>query len=414
MSLRRAVAPARPGDRAAQVAERLLRRLGDGRLGVGLLAVTGAVNVVAALLPDGPGRLDGWPYAALLGAVALSAVAAGAVRAPAAWREWRRPGVVQPGAGALTAQADLSAEPERIASRLGAAGYRTAVERRRGRWAVHGVRRGWSRFAGQLAHLAIVIIVIGTAVGAAFGSEATFSLHAGDQALLDEPRPGFTAAVRLDRFDAAFGPDGRPRRLDTTVTFLREGAPVEQRVLRVNEPGAFDGYLVHPWTYGPSARLRVTTLGGGALLDAPVPLAGLRDNVPVGSVELPTIGASLGLALADAGANELGVSLVHGGGLVDTARLRPGQERRIGDVMVRLDALDAWVTLLSRRDPGLGILFGGAGLLCIGLSIAFWLPRRRVTVRRAGAGLALVLRGERFDRPVDELERVRRALEHEP
>lgn len=410
MTRRRAAVPARPDDRVARLAERLLRVLGDARLAVALLVATGLVNVVAALLPGGPAALDGWPYAALLGAVALTGVASVAVRAPAAWREWRRPGAVQPGAGALTAQLDGDIDPERAAELVRDAGYRAGLERRGGRWALHGVRRGWSRFAGLFAHLAILIVIIGAAVGAAFGSEATFSLHAGDQALLDAPRPGFTSAVRLERFDAQFGPDGRPTRLDTTVTFLRSGSPAGEQVLRVNEPGAFDGYLVHPWTYGPSARLRVTTLAGTALLDAPVPLTEVRGGVPVGSVELPTVGASLGLALTDAGSNELGISLVGGDGLVDAARLRPGQEQRIGDIVVRLDAFDAWVTFLSRRDPGLAILFGGAGLLCLALAVAFWLPRRRVTLRPVGEGIRIVLRGERFDRPVDELDRLRRVL----
>ena len=415
MTLRRAAAaPARTDDRLARLAERTLRMLGDARLALALLLLAGAANVVAALLPAGPEALDGWPYAVLLGAVALSGVAAVASRAPAAWREWRRPGAVHPGPEALSARLAAAPDPAEIATRLRAAGYRVATEERRGRWAVHGVRRGWSRFAGQLAHLAVVVIVLGAATGAAFGSETTFSLHAGDQALLDAPRSGFTSAVRLERFAAEFGPDGRPRRLDTTVTFLRDGEPVEERVLRVNEPGTFDGYLVHPWTYGPSARLRITTLGGDPLLDAPVPLAGERDGVPVGSVELPTVGASLGLALADAESNELGVSLVGGGGLVETARLRPGEERRLGDVVVRLEALDAWVTLLSRRDPGLALLFGGAALLCAALAVAFWLPRRRVSVRPDGAGARLVLRGERFDRPADELDRLRARLEAAP
>lgn len=407
MSSRPAGASARLDDRLAAMAERLLRLLGDARLGLALLLLAGATNVAAALLPDGPRALDGWPYAALLGGVALSSVAAVAVRAPAAWREWRRPRPVQAGPGALTSRLGAVVVADEAAARLRAAGYRVTAERRRGRWAVHGVRRGWSRFAGQLAHLAIVVVVLGAAIGAAFGSEARFSLHASDQALLDAPRPGFTSAVRLDRFDAEFGSDGRPRRLDTTVTFLRDGRPVEERVLRVNEPGAFDGYLVHPWTYGPSARLRVTTLGGSPLVDAAVPLPEVRDGVPVGSVELPTLGRSLGLALADAEGNVLGVSLVGREGLVDTARLRPGDEARLGEVIVGLQAFDAWVTLLSRRDPGIGLLFAGAALLCVSLAVAFWLPRRRVTVRPDGSGTRLVLRGERFDRPADELERLR-------
>ena len=166
--------------------------------------------------------------------------------------------------------------------------------------------------------------------------------------------------MRLERLDAEFGTDARPLRLDTTVTFLRDGQPVRETVLRVNEPGEFDGYLVHPWTYGPAVRLRVTTLGGSPLLDAAVPLDETRDGVPVGAAELPTAGVTLGLALTDADRNELGVSVVGTGGLVDSARLVPGEAARVGDLRVELNGFDAWVTFMSRRDPGLLILFAGA------------------------------------------------------
>ena len=397
-------------DRLSRHAERALRFLGDGRVGLGLLLATGAANLLAALLPGGPALLDAWPYALLLGVLALSAVAAAAVRAPATWREWRRPGPIRAGSGALEADLATSMDATAVERTLRSAGYRTRRDRARERWAVHGVHRGWSRFAGQASHLALVVVVIGAAIGAAFGSETTFSLLPGDQALLDAPRSGLSSAVRLESLDAEFGPDGRPLRLDTVVTFLRDGDPVVARILRVNEPGSFDGYLVHPWTYGPAARIRVTTLDGGALLDAPIPLDGERGEVPVGSAELPTVGASLGLALADAAANELGVSVLADGGLVDTARLRPGEDARLGDVVVRFEGFDAWVTFLSRRDPGLGVLFAGAALLCASLAVTFWLPRRRLTVGLHAAGVRIVLRGERFDRPSGELLRLVRAL----
>jgi len=393
-------------DRLSRAAERLLRFLGDGRVGIGLLLATGVANVVAALLPDGPALLDAWPYALLLGVLALSAVAAAAVRAPATWREWRRPGPIRAGPGALESRLDPAPEPDAVERALRRAGYRTRRERTRGGWAIHAVRRGWSRFAGQASHLALVVVVIGAAIGAAFGSETTFSLLPGDQALLDAPRAGLSSAVRLESLDAEFGPDGRPRRLDTAVTFLRDGEPVEGITLRVNEPGAFDGYLVHPWTYGPAARVRVTTLGGGALLDAAIPLGAEGGEAPVGAAELPTAGVTLGLALADAAANELGVSAVGAVGLVDTARLRPGEEARLGDVVVRFEGFDAWVTFLSRRDPGLAVVFAGAALLCTSLAVTFWLPRRRLTVRPDAGGARVVLRGERFDRPATELGRL--------
>ena len=397
-------------DRLSRVAEGLLRLIGDGRVAIGLLLVAGAANVVAAVLPDGPALLGAWPYALLLGALALSSVAAAAVRTPATWREWRRPGPIRSVSGAVAATLAPAPDPQQIERALRGAGYRTRRERGRGGWAIHAVRHGWSRFAGQASHVALVVVVIGAAIGAAFGSEVTFSLLPGDQALLDAPRAGLSSAVRLESLDAEFGADGRPRRLDTAVTFLRDGAPVEGRTLRVNEPGAFDGYLVHPWTYGPAARLRVTTLGGSALLDAPIPLDGSRGEAPVGSAELPTAGVTLGLALADAAASELGVSVLGAGGLVDTARLRPGEEARLGEVVVRFDGFDAWVTFLSRRDPGLGVLFGGAALLCASLAVTFWLPRRRLTVRPVAGGARIVLRGERFDRPAAELQRLTERL----
>ena len=405
-SSRVAVGATRAGEPIARAAERILRLLGDARTGLVLLLVAGAANGLAALLPDGPARLDGWPYALLLGAVALSGVAAVAVRSPAIWREWRRPSAVQAGAGTLRI-ALPAGDPDEVDRSLRAAGYRTRREDRRGRWAIHGVRRGWARFAGLISHLALVVVVLGAAIGAAFGSEITFSLLRGDQALLDAPRSGFASAVRLERFDAEFGADTRPRRLDTTVTFLRDGQPVRETVLRANEPGEFDGYLVHPWTYGPAVRLRVTTLGGSPLLDGPISLEAVRDGVPVGSAELPTVGVILGLAITDPERNELGVSVVGADGLVDSARLVPGAVARVGDLRVELDGFDAWVTFLSRRDPGLFVLFGGAAALCATLAVAFWLPRRRITVRPSGVGLELLLRGERFDRPSDELERLR-------
>jgi hypothetical protein len=172
---------------------------------------------------------------------------------------------------------------------------------------------------------------------------------------------------------------------------------------------------VHPWTYGPAARLRVTTLAGTALLDASVPLDGVRDGAPAGTAELPTEGVTLGLVLTDPETNELGLSVVGRSGLLDVVRLRPGEAVRAGDVRIELGGFDAWVTFMSRRDPGLPILFTGAGLLCASLAIGFWLPRRRLTISPiAGGELRLVLRGERFDRPADELARLAARLAAAP
>lgn len=411
----RAAVASRGGERLARGAERALQVLGDPRPGMGLLLLAGLANAVAAALPQGPALLDSWWYALLLAAIVLSGVGAVAVRAPAAWREWRQPGLVHE-AGALTAELPRTepldaASRERIVAAVRSAGYRTRQQVSGRRWALHGTRRGWSRFAALGSHLSLVLILVGAAVGAAFGSETTFSLLPGDQALLDAPRPGFADAVRLEQLDAEFGPDGRPRRLDTEVSLLRDGVVVRREVLQVNRPASFGGYLVHPWTYGPAARLRVESLGTTPLLDAAVALDETRGGLPFGLVELPAAGVTLGLSLVDAANNELAVTLADSSGLIDAARVARGQELRIGDLRLSLIGFESYVTFLSRSDPGLALLFGGAGLLSASLAIAFWLPRRRLSLRWTDGVLRLALRGERFDRPQGELERLRNLLD---
>ena len=411
--------PVRVGrlDRLARAGDGLLRRLGDVRVGIGLLLVAGAVNALAAAMPSGAWLLRTPPYLALLGAVLVTGIAAVAVRTPPAWREWRRPVPLVASRDALRAEIPLAAEQHGaaevmplVAQALRRAGYRVVVDGADDRAVVAGVRRGWAHFAGLLAHLAVVAVVVGAGIGLAFGHEETFSLLPGQQALLDAGRPGFSDAVRLERFDAAFGADGRPSRLDTQVTFLRDGRPVQSATLQVNSPGSFDGYLVHGWTYGPAVQLRAVTLAGRPLLDSALPLDALIGGVPGAFSELPTLGVTLGISLVDATANRLRVTAADSSGLLDSATLQPGTTQRIGPVEVTIEELSTYVTFLSRRDPGMGILFGGVACLVAGLAVALWLPRRRVTVRASPSSLIVTLRGGRLEDAAPELRRVEAAI----
>src|SRR5438876_926450 len=400
-------------DRLTRFSERALRLAGDPRLGIDLLLATGVANAAAAAAPRGAWLLATPAYLILLGAVTISGLAALAFRAPTAWREWRHPAPLTDSREALRAsvavptRAPLSPAMGRTVVALREAGYRVAVRGTRETTVVAGVRRGWSQFAGLTAHLAIVLVVAGAGIGLAFGHETTFSLLNGEQALLDQPSPGFTDALRLDGFDAAFDAGGRPSRLDTRVTFLREGSSVHSETLQVNRPGAFDGYLVHAWTYGPAVHVRATTLAGRPLLDAALPLDTSIGGANGAFVELPSVGLTLGIALEDAGLNTLRITAADASGLLDSARVVAGGTARVGPVDVSVGELTAYVTFLSRRDPGMAVLFLGAGLLVTSLAAALWFPRRRVTLRWADGSLRLLLRGGRLDDARPELNRLR-------
>jgi len=406
----------RPGgvsiSRLTRLADRTLPLLAEPRLGVGLLLAACIANVAGAALPEGAWLARTPPYLALLAAVAVSGMAAVAVRLPAGWTAWRRPRPLAdtPEAsrftlamGDLTSPSAVLEDAERV---LRLAGYRVSEWGNPDRVVVAGVRRGWAQLASLAAHLAVVLLVLGAGIGLAFGHETTFSLLPGGQALLDDARPGFTDVVRLDSFDGRFGADGRPARLDTFVTFLSGGTAVSHETLQVNAPGAFGGYLVHAWTYGPAVRLRAATLGGRPLLDAALPLDQTIAGAPGGFARLPTLGDTLGAALVDAGANRLRLTIADGNGILDSVELQRGETARLGLVEVTVEDLTSYVTFLSRRDPGMGLLFGGAGLLVASLAIGLWLPRRRITARIVGRSLQVLLRGGALDDPSAELARL--------
>lgn len=397
---------------SAQAVDRGLRSLADPRLGVALLTIAMAANLVAAADAGWRWLLDTPPYLLLVGAILLTGMAAVAVRGRTVWREWRDPTPLSGRAELLSAELATRELSEKewgdLAAVLSHAGYRVRRHGRGGRRALAGVRRGWSRFAAIGSHLSLVVLVLGAAIGTGFAEETRFGLFPGEQSLVVQPRAGVTSAVRLDRLDAGFDPaTDLPIRFDTYVTFLRDGQPLRSEVLRVNEPADFDGYLIHAWTYGPAATVRIEDLGGGGLFDGWVALGGPPSGSRAPFVELPQLGMTIGLEIADAESNILrAIAADDAGRVLDTVVVGPGQTARLGAVELTLNGFSSYVTFLSRRDPGALVLFAGAALLVASLGVAFYLPRRRIDLTQLAGGVRLRMRGERFELPAAEFERL--------
>jgi len=402
-------------DRLARRADKVLRALGDARLGVVLLVAAGVANLVAAAHAEWRGMLDSPPYLVLVGAVVITGIAAVAVRIPPVWREWRRPTPLSSSRDVMAEVLPLlggqtAADRSRMLTALRSAGYRLSEQDTPRGWVVAATRRGWSRFAAIASHLSLVLLVVGGAMGTAFAEETNFGLFPGEQSLLAAPRPGLTTAVRFDGLDSEFDSRGRPLRFDTRVTFIRDGRVARSQVLQVNAPGDFDGYLVHAWTYGPAVDLRVEDLNGQALFDGWVALGGSPTSGRAPFVELPSLGTTIGVSLADAATNQARLIAADQRGVSDTVVLSPGERRRLGRTQITLRGFAAYVTFLSRRDPGMGVLFAGGFLLAGAQAVAFYLPRRRLDLRAADGKLLLRVRGERFDDVRPELQRIANLL----
>ena len=67
------------------------------------------------------------------------------------------------------------------------------------------------------------------------------------------------------------------------------------------------------------------------------------------------------------------------------------------DLDVSLDGFGEYTLLIAKRDPGQGFVWFAFGALIVGLSITFYLPRRRIWARLGTDGeLALVGRSDRY------------------
>ena len=77
------------------------------------------------------------------------------------------------------------------------------------------------------------------------------------------------------------------------------------------------------------------------------------------------------------------------------------------DLEVSLDGFSEYTLLIAKRDPGQGLVWLAFGALIAGLSVTFYLPRRRIWARLDRDGeLALVGRADRsvdFDRELGQL-----------
>jgi cytochrome c biogenesis protein ResB len=198
----------------------------------------------------------------------------------------------------------------------------------------------------------------------------------------------------------------------------------------VNDPLSIAGYTFHQNGFGPAPNLLVRDDQGRPLWDGAVPLTDAAAGSPYGIVSVP--GRDLGLQLLlRREADGTGVVLILPYRVVGTnpdgspipqnftplalASGETGVARDVG-LSIELRGVDEYTLLIAKRDPGQGIVWLAFACLIAGITITFYLPRRRVWTRLDPAGrLAVVWRSDRyvdvdreFGRLLDQLVAARR------
>lgn len=420
-----------PGDYAFEMAR--LHAIYDPALGSGVVALLerlGAFNVFTST----------W-FSVGLVVLIVSIVVCTIDRLPRLWRASVDVRIVQPEAffdprlphrvriaGAAAAGRQLDAGDLRAALRS----RRFAVREVSGEDGVrflYGDRNRWTKLATLISHLGLILFLVAGAVTARFGDELGLVVAEGDTLTVQAIGSPGLLLVKNHGFEAPGFETGNPTDFTTDLAVFRDGELLARKTIRVNDPLSVGGYTFHQNGFGPAPDLLVRDAAGATLWSGPVPLTEAAAGLPFGTLSVPGrdvglqllldrttdgIGVLVVLPYRAVGTNPDGTPTIETGVPMALARGETGTSPSV-DFSVTLGRFADYTLLIAKNDPGQGIVWAAFGFLIVGLSITFYLPRRRIWARLAADGeVALVGRSDRwvdndreFGRLVDDLVAVR-------
>jgi cytochrome c biogenesis protein len=295
---------------------------------------------------------------------------------------------------------------------------------------VYGDRHQYTKMATLFTHLGLILFLIAAGVTSRLGDEQGLVVPEGES-LTVQPigTPGLLLVKNLG-FDAPGFATGKPTDFTTDLAVYRDGQEIARKVIRVNDPLSIGGYTFHQNGFGAAPHLVVRDTAGRPLWDGQVPLTDQAAGSPYGILAVP--GRDLGLQLLlSRQPDGTGVVLVLPYRVVGTdaagdpipqnfapVTLIRG-ETKVSDELglsIGLTEFGEYTLLIAKKDPGQGLIWLAFLSLITGITISFYLPRRRVWARLARDGrLGLVWRSDRyvdvereFGRLLDDLVAVRR------
>ena len=254
----------------------LIRFFTSIRLAIALLIILTVVSVIGTLIPQGRSAAEyaarygglapflirlqlttlyhsAW-FMALLGMFALNIMVCTWTRFLPKWRRvfHPRPESEAKNLAALKINTRLksygpSAETRSLLeTSLRSAHYRLRSTSPNGPTSLLARKRLAGLFGSDVVHLGLLVLLAGGIVTGFTGFRAELPLDEGQT--VDVPRAGF--ALRLDKFETVFYPDGNVQAWKSTLTVLEDKTPVRTQVVAVNRPLTHKGYSFYQMSYG--------------------------------------------------------------------------------------------------------------------------------------------------------------------
>jgi cytochrome c biogenesis protein len=382
---------------------------------IGTLRGSSVPRSIADAIPALTPLVDRWyawevfqsiPFIGVLTILSIAVAVCTMNRAPGIWQAIAHPsietthGFLQNADTSVRfeSSSDVDSLASQVMSEFQKKGYRTLSRVRAGEIHVYADRWRFSRLATFPFHLALIMLLVGGIVGAAWGfRENEFIVP---EASVRELGHGTGLAVRLDDFSEVYREDGSPMIYRSDITLLKDGQPIDQGSMTVNNPYTYGDVVFYQSGFGQAVALKIVDREGQVLLDDSLPLgpfqSKLNPDAPAARLDLVPAGVALSVVAPDANpanAPEMDTLNLRPGELFFMIRplgpespidipvgqtIRQGESIQLGDLTLTFERERRFSALQVARNPGIPIFIAASILLVGGLAVTFYFPHRRI------------------------------------
>lgn len=343
-------------------------------------------------------------FAGTLALLAIAIAVCTINRVPGIWQTISEPRI-RTSAGYLN-RADTSATfhvagsqgdaVETFCGALSARRWRVLTEQAGGETHVYADRNRYGKLGTFPFHLALILLLVGGIVGAAYGfRETEFVIPVGETRNVGH---GTDLSVELVQFTDTYTPQGIAEEYKAEIVIYDDGEPVKREVISPNDPTSYRTATFYQSSFGFGARMLVADQSGAELYHGTVDVgifnyAGNPD-APAGFVEIPAAGITMTVVAPDVqpmNAPELDTLQLKNGQMLvmvepigGNAQQRQsfvvdqGQPVRVGGLTIEFEREVQWTLLQVAYNPGIPIFIIASVLLVGGLVVTFYFPLRRI------------------------------------
>ncbi len=266
----------------------------------------------------------------------------------------------------------------------------------------------WTRLGVYIVHFSVILLLLGGLVGSFIGFEGYVNIPEGASQdtirLRNTNQPlKLPFAIRCDDFSVRFYETGAPDEFRSRLTLLKEGRPVLQRDIVVNDPLRFEGINIFQSSYGnmrPREVVLSFTSTESGMTYTRKATVGTPVDIPEGLGQFVVErfhNRYQFMGMMDLGSTFLGTLTPSGGEPVEVALplQHPDFDKMIvkrgirkSDVIIAITDFEPhyYTGLQVNSDPGVWLVYAGFLVMIIGCFIAFYMSHQRV-------GVELVARG---------------------